>query len=264
MFEIAKRWGIMDFFNKLNKVKGGYIFLSHSHDDIEKVREIRNNLERDGFEPLCFYLKCLDDDSEIEDLIKREIDAREWFVFVNSENSRKSKWVTLEREYITSTDNKKIITVDIDNEQSIAETIQKISHNLRVFISYSRVDETLARQIKKHLTKRDYLVWTEEDMTPDLSWCEQTLSKIEEASKDGCVIVLVTPNSVDSRYVLDEMDFAWKQNGNFIPIIVGDVELSREFEYYLYKRKCYYISNNPTDDEINEMIEKIGQDILSK
>lgn len=92
----------ISFFGKLKKNgKGGYIFLSHSHDDITKVRQIRNTLEENGFEPLCFYLKCLNDDSEIEDLIKREIDAREWFVFVNSENSRKSKWVTLEREYIS-------------------------------------------------------------------------------------------------------------------------------------------------------------------
>ena len=86
------------FFEKLRKTKGGYIFLSHSHDDIEKVRKIRNALEKDGFEPLCFYLKCLEDDDEIADLIKREIDAREWFVFVDSENARKSRWVTLERE----------------------------------------------------------------------------------------------------------------------------------------------------------------------
>ena len=87
----------MGFFNKKkidNNIQGGYIFLSHSREDIEKVREIRNSLEEEGFEPLCFYLKCLTDDSEIEDLIKREIDAREWFVFANSENSRKSRWVT--------------------------------------------------------------------------------------------------------------------------------------------------------------------------
>ena len=63
----------------------------------------------DGFEPLCFYLKCLENDNEIADLIKREIDAREWFIFIDSENSRNSKWVTLEREYITKTNTQKNI-----------------------------------------------------------------------------------------------------------------------------------------------------------
>ena len=107
----------MRFQDNLDKTKGGYVFLSHSHADIDKVRKIRNALENEGFEPLCFYLKCLSEDNEIEELIKREIDAREWFVFVNSENSRNSKWVTLEREYINKTNAKKILTVDIDDEE---------------------------------------------------------------------------------------------------------------------------------------------------
>lgn len=32
--------------DSLDKRKGGYIFLSHSHDDIVKAREIRNSLEK--------------------------------------------------------------------------------------------------------------------------------------------------------------------------------------------------------------------------
>ena len=149
----------MGFFDKLKKSKGGYIFLSHSHDDIEKVRKIRNGLENKGFEPLCFYLKCLTDDSEIEDLIKREIDAREWFIFANSENARKSKWVTMEREYITRTDSKKIITIDLDDEKDVAEAINGILHNLRVYVSYSSRDNKIARRIKDKLEEKDYLVF---------------------------------------------------------------------------------------------------------
>ena len=38
---------------------GGYVFISHSHKDIEKVRILRNVMEENGFEPLCFFLKCL-------------------------------------------------------------------------------------------------------------------------------------------------------------------------------------------------------------
>ena len=138
----------MDFFEKLTKTDGGYIFVSHSHNDIKKVRIIRNRLENYGFEPLCFYLKCLDDDSEIEDLIKREIDAREWFLFINSENSRKSKWVNKEREYIELTNCKKIITVDLDDDTEIEKMIDKLCHNLRIFISYSTKDYTIAHRIR--------------------------------------------------------------------------------------------------------------------
>jgi hypothetical protein len=253
----------MSFFDKLKKAKGGYIFLSHSHDDIEKVREIRNSLEKDGFEPLCFYLKCLDDDSEIEDLIKREIDAREWFVFVNSENSRKSKWVTLEREYITRTDAKKIITVDIDNEQSIADTIHKISHNLRVFISSSSKDETLARRIKNRFQAKDYLVFFAPDSIPARTdYTTVIANAITEASKDGCVIALLTPNSLESKWVQREIMFASHEGGNIIPVIVGNTKLDGVLRFELMRRQMYNLSENPTDDEIDEMIDQVGRAIL--
>ena len=49
---------------------------------------------------LMFYLKCLSDENEIEELIKREIDEREWFIYADSQNARASRWVQTEREYI--------------------------------------------------------------------------------------------------------------------------------------------------------------------
>ena len=57
-----------------------YIFVSHSHKDINKVRLVRNYLEDRGAEPILFFLKSVTDDNEVEDLIKREIDARLWFL----------------------------------------------------------------------------------------------------------------------------------------------------------------------------------------
>ena len=62
----------MDFSKKIEKTGEGYIFLSHSHKDINKVRQIRNQLEEEGFEPLCFYLKCL---ASISRLIKSSISS---------------------------------------------------------------------------------------------------------------------------------------------------------------------------------------------
>ncbi len=252
----------MGFFDKLVKSKGGYIFLSHSHNDIEKVRRIRNALESNGFEPLCFYLKCLDDDSEIEDLIKREIDAREWFVFVNSENSRSSKWVTLEREYITKTDKKKIITVDIDDDEAVENAVYKIVHNLRIFISYAAADSKLARRIKEKLEEKDYLVFFPPDSIPwGVPYSSIISNAIYEASSDGCVLMLITPDSVKSEHVLNELYLAFKNYGNIISIVVGDVELSDEFKFCLSRNQSYRLSQCPTDEELDVMVDMIGQAI---
>lgn len=59
------------------------IFLSHSHKDEEKVRKIRDVFEILDCEPLIFFLKCLDDNNtELEDFIKKEIEARNIFLYL--------------------------------------------------------------------------------------------------------------------------------------------------------------------------------------
>ena len=256
----------MSFIDKLKKSSnGGYIFLSHSHDDIDKVRQIRNLLEKDGFEPLCFYLKCLDDDSEIEDLIKREIDAREWFVFINSANARKSKWVALEREYISQTDSKKIITIDIDDENSVDNAINKIKHNLRIFVSYCSRDTELARRIKENLVKKDYLVFFAPDsISPGANFASTISNAIIEVSKHGCVLALITENTINSIQVKKELMLALREKCNVIPVIIGDVNLDQELRFYLSDKQFYALSSNPTNGEINTMIDKIGQSIAKQ
>ena len=250
------------FFEKLRKTKGGYIFLSHSHDDIEKVRKIRNALEKDGFEPLCFYLKCLEDDDEIADLIKREIDAREWFVFVDSENARKSRWVTLEREYITRTNSKKIITVDVNDATAVSAVLEKITHNLRIFLSYSLRDRAVAKKLRSKLQEKDYLVYWDDDLAAGANWERSTANQIELASREGCVIVLLSENSMESDVVMNEILYAHHQGGNIIAVVLGDVTLPPHLDMLLRKRPFFRLSKNPTDEEMNRMIDYIGRSIL--
>lgn len=255
----------MDFFKKLKKTEGGYIFLSHSHKDIDKVRKIRNMLEEDGFEPLCFYLKCLNDDCELEDLIKREIDAREWFIFINSINSQESKWVQLEREHITKTNSKKILTIDLDDKKSIHKIREKLKHNLRIFMAYSAKDTNLARKIKTRFEAKDYQVFFTLDSIPVGSNYETIITDaITQASQAGCVIVLLTENSMHSDFVIGEMAFARKKKGNIIPVRIGNIELDDLWSFYLATTQIYELSTNPSEDEIDIMINKIGQYIVEQ
>jgi len=56
---------------------GAWIFVSHSHRDLEKVRPIRHELERRGYHPLLLFLKCLaDNDARLPALLREEIQAR--------------------------------------------------------------------------------------------------------------------------------------------------------------------------------------------
>lgn len=257
----------MGFFDKLKSSKSGYIFISHSHDDIEKVREIRNKLERDGFEPLCFYLKCLNDDSEIEELIKREIDAREWFLYVDSDNSRKSKWVNKERAYIEKTDKKKILTVNIDDAENLKATVDRISHNLRVFISCSAHDVLIARRINQKLIEKDFLTFFAPDsIYPGEDFVSVIGGAITQAAQEGCVLFIVSERSLKSALVEKEIAYAIEQGGRIIPVTLGSIwreDIPEWFDFYSSGLQWYSLSDNPTDEEIERMVEAIGTAIVS-
>ena len=95
------------------------VFLSHSHKDVEKIRKIRDLLELLGCDPIMFYLKCLDEnDTELENFIKREIDARNVFIYCKYQNAESSKWVQIELNYIKSIDKNRIYTIEIRKQCS--------------------------------------------------------------------------------------------------------------------------------------------------
>lgn len=82
---------------------------------------MRNEFERLGHNPLAFHLKCLTDKTEdgkkeLFDLIKREIEAREWFVFCESPEAKKSPNVALEHSYILNSGKDKIWSIDMTQD----------------------------------------------------------------------------------------------------------------------------------------------------
>lgn len=92
-----------------------WVFISHSNKDFDKVRLIRNKLEERDYRPLLFYLKCLENQAELEDLIKREIDVRERFILCKSKNIEGSKWVKEEMKYIRS-QGRPLEEIDLDKD----------------------------------------------------------------------------------------------------------------------------------------------------
>ena len=76
-----------------------------------------------------------------------------------------------------------------------------------VFLSYSRADRAMAVQIVRGLRAIGAEVWWDEDM-PGVDWQLELDRQIHEL---GCVVVLWTPSSINSRHVRDEARLADSQ-----------------------------------------------------
>ena len=249
------------------KNDGGYIFISHSHMDIDKVRIIRNTLERQGFEPLCFYLKCLTDDDEIEGLIKREIDSRDIFIYVESENSKQSTWVNKEREYISGCKDKTIHKITLNDDIDLVNETMRIIQKSSVYISYAHQDEIIASKIKDHLIKNDLKVFYDFDSLSLGSWEESLKRAIEEACTNGCFLYLVTTNSLKSNWVQAEINYAMKVGADSIAfVVIGNPNEPAfdEFRLLFGRYNWLFVNENLLEEDLNIITERVKQVLKNK
>src|SRR5262249_45422678 len=206
--------------------------VSHSQRDLNKVRRIRDELERLGHRPLLFYLKCLDQsDARLPQLIREEIEARAWFVLCDSEYAQSSKWVQQEREIVEAMEGRSAFAVTIDLRQEIEPQFDKLralSKRASVFLSYARQDRVLAQQFREEFLKSDFRVLDiVEDTAANVSG--QMKQNIAEAVNHGFVLLLVSRDYLTSKWCQAEREYAFRVLGsrrlsNIIPFAIhGDI-----------------------------------------
>lgn len=71
-----------------------------------------------GITPLAFHLKYLSTDTEerrheLDFLIKRELDAKKWFIFCESLEAARSPYVRYQHAYIIDSGKEKVWKVDM-------------------------------------------------------------------------------------------------------------------------------------------------------
>lgn len=199
-----------------------WIFLSHSNKDFEKVRFIRNYLEEHSCRPLMFYLKCLSNDDEIDNLIKREIDCRTRFIICDSENSKESKWVQSEVAYIKS----QLRSYDIidlgKDEEEIKKHLDKIIKNTQIYLSHSRNDAKLVRAVYSHIRKCDLRCFfdAEYEFNHGYSFQEQLNNAIDLAKDFGFVVFFASEQSFSSKWVIYELQYAVDRGAKILILLL--------------------------------------------
>lgn len=237
-----------------------YIFVSHSHKDIEVVRKIRNYLESLNGEPILFFLKSKNDENEITQLIKDEIDARIWFIYCKSNNSESSNWCKKEREYVTNTGKRNII-VDIENcldqngnlTNKIKADLKKIVENFdylqTLFVSYSHRDYPIIKTILDLLSHYGIKTWDKSaELISGSDFVEQTMQSIK---KSPITLLFLSKNSCNLKWIDREIAYSVANAKNIVPVCLGDalsdcncMELIKK--YGLHQRNIFSIDISST------------------
>ena len=214
-----------------------WIFLSHSNEDYEKVRRIRNILEEMNTRPLMFFLKCLSDNDEIEDLIKREIEARTRFILCDSENARNSNWVAKEVEYITKLQ-KPYDVIDVsENDELIRERVKNCFRKEHIFISYPRELLPAVKIVYERLSKYDFCTSFIDmfDISAGIPFWEDFESNIEKAVSHGVFVSLLCNHSLlKGRVSQYELETALKYDTEYKAILPVYLETEAK-SYFLEK-----------------------------
>lgn len=90
-----------------------------------------------------------------------------------------------------------------------------------VFLSYGGADRDIAGALAEQLQAEGRTVWWDVEATPGVSFREEIARQLDDARS---VIVLWTPNSMRSEWVISEAQRALSQK-KLIPVRTSDVDI---------------------------------------
>ncbi len=199
-----------------------WVFISHSNKDFEQVRKVRNYLEEHSCRPLLFYLMCLSDDAEIDQLIKREIDCRTRFIFCESAHSRTSRWVQSEIAYMKSS-RKNFTTIDLSKPDNIIQKeLDKFLQSIQAYFLYSNHEAELAQDALQHVSKYDIRCR-----------CCSGTGSAEGIIHSGFVVVFASGHSLNDPAVQAELAVAATHHIPILALSVDDYAAEHSEDFFL-------------------------------
>ncbi|MEM9805034.1 MAG: TIR domain-containing protein [Cyanobacteria bacterium P01_D01_bin.56] len=94
-----------------------------------------------------------------------------------------------------------------------------------VFLSYSEKDREILDQVRQSLMREGFTTWINRTDIRASGDFQASINKgIEEASR---MVYLVSPDSLDSKYCQQELDYARKLNKQIIPLLMRDTDLNQ-------------------------------------
>lgn len=243
----------------------GWVFLSHSSNDYENIKIVRDYLEENGFSALMFYLKCLEKDKKHlrKELIESEISERNIFVLCDSYNARKSDWVKWEKELVEKDTLKIFVTIDMENLKSEKCTelskLDKLMNRSTLYFIYEYDDykKYKIEKIYKNLNSLGFKIYknttAKRKNIPNLS--DKTKIALNETKNKGAVLVFLSQKILDRKWFWSEKEFALEKNTLIIPILLDDVDINK-FPAFKNLKRIDINNKIPIEEQLALIINK--------
>lgn len=111
------------------------------------------------------------------------------------------------------------------------------NNNKRIFISYSHEDSDSLRELRSILDRNNYNYWYDEGIPSGEEFADTIVRNIKAAEQ---FVVLISRNSVRSKYVKDEVHIAYKNDKQILVIYIDDVVLEDGLELFLDRNQAIH------------------------
>ena len=123
------------------------------------------------------------------------------------------------------------------------------------FVSYSHADSAEVYSIIHALHGRGLLMWYDEGINPGSEWPKVIADRIINCSK---VMLFISPNSVRSQHVRQEINFANSKNKPILPIFLQETKLDPGLEMTLSVfQSLYYRAHTDNDNFYMQIIHSL-------
>jgi len=204
----------------------GWIFVSHSNRDIKKVRRVRNRLERLNAQPLLFLLKATFQKPELRNLLYREIEARNFFLYCRSANAERSRWVQDELRHVKSLlPGKVFIEIDLDWPwPRQRRELDRLHRHSSVFLSYSRRNREEVSWFEQLLIQNEFTVWRDDQIEAGEDWAQAISREISAVASAGYFIVFLSAAALESSWLWAELQAADAARETLRQLLVIELE----------------------------------------